>query len=478
LTEKEIAKQFVTLMNPAGSASRDFDDLAFLQRSLQVVETGYPLLFVFDNFETVRNPNDVFNTIDTYIRLPNKALITSRMRSFRGDYPVEVRGMTRDEFESLVAATASRLCIEQMLTTKFMNELFEESDGHPYVVKVMLGELAIGQSRVSLERVLAGRDDILDALFERTYSSLPPVAQRVFLTLSNWRSIVPRLAVEAALLRPSNDRMDVASALDLLEKSSLIEVLEGPSSTEEFVRVPLAACIFGQRKLVVSSMRTAIESDTEIIRLFGAAKSHEAGRGLGPRVDRMVSSLKSELSQGQVIDDGMAALEFVAKQYPPAWLKLADLIEERGGQSVHDITAVEAIKRYLEASTDDRLGWDKLAGACARNNDSLGEVSALLQMAQLNGATLADISRVANRFNSLVASHSLALAGDDKRVMAARIRQLLEEHIDEADATTLSRMAWLCLHLEDEAAARMYVERGLGLEPTNTYCLRLIEKLS
>jgi hypothetical protein len=24
----------------------------------------------------------------------------------------------------------------------------------------------------------------------------------------------------------------------------------------------------------------------------------------------------------------------------------------------------------------------------------------------------------------------------------------------------------------------MYVERGLGLEPTNTYCLRLIEKLS
>jgi len=42
-----------------------------------------PLLFVFDNFETVSNPVQTYNWIDTYIRTQNKVLITSRFREFR-----------------------------------------------------------------------------------------------------------------------------------------------------------------------------------------------------------------------------------------------------------------------------------------------------------------------------------------------------------------------------------------------------------
>ena len=36
----------------------------------------------------------MYNWIDSFIRLPNKALITIRYRDFKGDYPLEVIGMS------------------------------------------------------------------------------------------------------------------------------------------------------------------------------------------------------------------------------------------------------------------------------------------------------------------------------------------------------------------------------------------------
>ena len=63
---------------------------------------------------------------------------------------------------------------------------------------------------------MAGQDEALLALFERSYNRLTPAAQRVFLTLCNWKSSVPALAVEAVLLRPENQRIDVQGAISEL----------------------------------------------------------------------------------------------------------------------------------------------------------------------------------------------------------------------------------------------------------------------
>ena len=474
LTEKEIASQFVELMNPAGSASREFDQVAYFRNCLDGRGDDGPFLFVFDNFETVRDSSDLYHAVDTYIRLPNKVLITSRSRTFRGDFPIDVGGMTRAEFTELATGTAHRLGIAHLLNDGFLDELYEESDGHPYVVRVLLGEVAESGGRRSVERVMAGRDDILDALFERTYTSLAPAAQRIFLTLASWRSIVPRLAVEAALLRPENERMDVDRAIDTLERNSLIEVLQGPATAEEFLRVPLAAGVFGRKKLSVSSMKTAIEADTRILQMFGAARPDEATKGIGPPVDRMVAALAARGGQGDDIQEGLKILEFVGRQFPSAWLKIADLEEELGEPA----SATEAVRKYLEAEPSSREGWSKLANLCARSGASLDELAALCELAQLPGATIDDASRAANRFNALMASRAINLRGDDKRVMAQRIRALLERRANDSDATTLSRLAWLCLHLDDVPAARKYADLGLKADPMNTYCIRLADQLS
>lgn len=188
LSLEDIAERFVEFVRPLALYNSEFSFTEFFATSLGSRGSVGPLLCVFDNFETIRNPGDLYNSLDTYIRPPNKILITTRNREFKGDYPVEVGGMTEPEFDELVQATAGRLGIGSLLTDRYLEQLYEESDGHPYVIKVFLGQLALKGVPRRLERVMAAQEDILDALFDRTYAALPVGAQRVFLTLCGWRS--------------------------------------------------------------------------------------------------------------------------------------------------------------------------------------------------------------------------------------------------------------------------------------------------
>ena len=176
-----------------------------------------PILFVFDNFETVSRPLDVFSWLDTFIRLPNKILITTRHREFKGDYFVEVAGMTEEECQSLIDETGREFRVTELLTESYRQDLINESGGHPYVIKILLGELSKSRKLQRVERIVASHDEILDALFERTYEMLTPAAKRVFLTLSNWRSVVPELSLQAVLLRPQNELIDVDDAVEELQ---------------------------------------------------------------------------------------------------------------------------------------------------------------------------------------------------------------------------------------------------------------------
>ena len=97
---------------------------------------------MFDNFETTHSPLEMFNWIDSFIRLPNKALITTRLRDFKGDYPVDVRGMDEDEARKLVDQTVVRLGIQNIVTDSYAEKLIAQSEGHPYVIKILLGEVA------------------------------------------------------------------------------------------------------------------------------------------------------------------------------------------------------------------------------------------------------------------------------------------------------------------------------------------------
>jgi hypothetical protein len=480
-SERDMAKQLVRLAEPSEAGDKSFDALDFFASALEhgldlFGESIGPTLFVFDNFETVRHAVDVYNWIDNNIRMPNKALITTRFRDFRGDYPVEVGGMTRPECDALAHATARRFGIEGWLAESVLQELYEESEGHPYVVKVLVGEASKHGRPGNVKRIVASQDEMLEALFERTYATLSPAAQRVFLTLASWRSTVPQLALEAVLLRPDNERMDVSAAVDELEQSSLIDISVSEADEERFLSVPLVGAFFGKRKLTVSSYKSAIESDVSFLRSFGASQATEVASGVAPRITRFFRDVARLVSESpDKLEKYVPMLEMLARQQPSAWLLLSELYEEQGTRYLP--SGAESVRRFLEQEPRSFRGWKRLAELSRRSEDHLGEIQARAEGASLPDAPLAAASDAAHRMNGMLYRQELPLDPSERDVLARRLLDLMEQQRAHADSNDCSRAAWLSIAVKDYDLAKRWTRQGLQLDPDNPHCQRLASRL-
>jgi len=369
LTPKEMAQQFTSLFQPSGWDQKGFNAEQYFAECLRAAEIG-PLLVVFDNFETVQQPFDVFQWLDAHVRSPNKILVTTRHRDFKGDYPVEVGGMTERQCNELVLKTAEAIGIKDSITAEFCRDVYRESEGHPYVVKVLVGEAADDKKVHRIERIVAGKDDLLDALFERTYKRLSPAAKRVFLTLSNWRSLIAQAALDAALLRPRQaERIDTVAAVEELRRVSFLDEHTSPLDGSVFLNIPLVAGVFGKKKLSTSPEQSDIEEDTRFLHKFGAMQLPDLKWGVEPRMQRFFAALSDDLARKKLkLPDELPILELLARHYPPAWLMIADLWRESADAGAAE-QAIEALTRYLEAS-EPNVHQKALGNALPSSNGS------------------------------------------------------------------------------------------------------------
>lgn len=480
LTENDIAKELVRLVQPQDSHVKGFKATDYLAQCLTKSPLSFPLLFVFDNFETVRSPQELFAWVDTYVRNPNKVLITSRSREFKGDYPVEVFGMTEAESDMLMQITAKQLLISPFLTDELKREIYRESDGHPYVIKMLLGEMANSRKPWKVERIVAGRGEVLDALFERTYAGLSPSAKQIFLTLCNWRSVIPRIAIEAVTLRLANERLDVDGALDELRRNSFVEITELEEDEGTFLFVPLVAAVFGKRKLDVSPMKSAVEANLAVLQFFGAAQRSDIRHGIGPRIERFYRRVADLVSkQPEKMAEYVPMLEFIARRYYRGWWLLADLYEETDCEGAGE-KAKDCIRRFLEHDRnvkDKREGWERLAQLCRQTGDGVGEIHALVELCSVSNIDFDAISNAVNRWNQLFKQQHLPIGTDERAILGTKLLNLAEGSLGEAEATDFSRLAWLAMALRDEAKARQFVLQGLAKDPHNEYCVKLSAKL-
>jgi hypothetical protein len=479
LTDREIAEEYRVLVGGSSNAKEgNVNSTEYMAQHLRKSPLG-PTLFVFDNFETVRSPVDLFQWIDTNIRLPNKAVLTSRFREFKADYPIEVFGMERGEAEALVRQTALSLGIDSIIGRKESDLIIEESNGHPYVIKIILGEIANTRAFSKPSNLIARKEDILDALFERTYANLSPMAARIFLTLSGWRSLVPQLAVEAVLLRHGGGDGDPEAGIDQLVRMSLIERTTATDQSD-FLDVPVAAALFGRRKLEVHPNRAIIESDMRFLQDIGPTTVSGLKDGLRPRVDAFFKRAARRISSGSAnLDDLRPVLEFLARGYPPAWLLLSELEQEVGGRPGL-MRAAEDVRRYLEtqpSSLEAVNAWQRLVFLYRSVGDVIGGCSAFLKVAELNDPPLNEISAIANWLNnSPDAKDGVDLV--DRKALFKPFARMMEAHLPEASATDLSRLAWLHLHSGDSRRALTVAEIGLQRDPDNAHCQRLEAKLT
>ena len=478
LSETDIANEFVRLTQPKEAAEKGFKALACLSEAMSKVASAGCTLFVFDNFETVRSPVDLFNWIDTNIRLPNKILITTRFRDFRADYPIEIPGMERPEADILINKTAEKLGISAIISDSYRDIIFDESDGHPYIMKIVLGEIGDTRKSGKPERIVARKDEILDALFERTYIGLTPGARRVFLTLCGWRSLVPQLALEAVLLRPESDRMDVAASVDELIRMSLIQRAVASDGTD-FLDVPLVAAVFGQKKLGVSPIRPSVESDLQMLREIGPTTETSLNQGLRPKIERLYRYAAKRLSERKVsIAELKPVLELISRNYAPGWLLLADLYEEdETKESLLD--AAEAVRRFLETDPDieaARPAWERLASIYRRSDNFAGAADAYVRFCSYPDTSPETLSNVAHWLNN----NRLPINSDDpleRNLPFEALIKIMEPRLKEGDANYLSRLAWLHLHVGDSKRARELAEMGLGKDPDHRHSERLVRRL-
>lgn len=429
------------------------------------------LLLVLDNFETFVDPADLFEFLDAYLRPPNKILITSRERVyFRGDYGIEIFGMDDGEAESLISVTAERFGIpDANLTRSYRADLIKESSGHPYIIKFLLGEVARGKQPAKIERILGADDAMLQALFERTYATLSPAAKRTFLTLCAWRSLVFRIALEAVLLRPENDRIE-PYAIDELLKSSFIESTEPTPGRQELLSVPLVAQIFGRGKLSVSPLKAAIDADVRILQMFGALQLTDQAGAFEGRLRRFIGHLAAEPALLPIV-------EIIGSRHVITWRNLSDFYEEQGNVRL----AREILERFLERVTDTQQrieGWRRYIALSMRLEERLDEIRGLAELASVRAAPFVEISAAANRLNGIFAESPSTLEGEERRAIIGRVADVMQARIMEGDATDRSRLSWLYQGLGSRRAALEVAFDGLRLEPENSYCRKIVASMT
>jgi hypothetical protein len=312
------------------------------------------ILFIFDNFETVHNPTEVFRYIKACVRLPNKALITTRHEDFRGHFPIQLPSMPYEMFKKLVDLTASRLGIVSLLSGQesWIRTVYVESYGHPYIVRMALGQVLRTKRLGSFDRMIASKREVLPALFKRSFDGLSEPAKRTMLLLCSWRSVVTVPALEAVLTRPGNEVIDVAETVKELEELSLVARLQTELDT---VNVPQSAYQYVRRyELQDSPYRAAVAADAQYLRMIGSR-----GPNHGSAQVSLVSFVNSAVELRKQLDQGSVdhILRHLASRYEDGWLDVADYYQEIDDpRSVREcLQHARRLEKVASTATAERL---------------------------------------------------------------------------------------------------------------------------
>ncbi len=198
--------------------------------------------------------------------------------------------------------------------------------------------------------------------------------------------------------------------------------------------------------------------------------------GLQPRIQRLIQNVAKRAEKGQTIGEYDDILAFIGRRFPPAWLQIASLYEERGDTDAARI----ALQQYLENSVSDddrRKAWERLANLFKKMKAYESELHALVEIAEIPNTWYGKLSEVALRVNEILNETNKPMDKEEKEQLVGRLIALMKSRLDEATATDHSRVAWLMLNINDSESARSVVKSGLQKDVTDFHCNRLAKRL-
>jgi hypothetical protein len=467
---EEVGNAGMHLFESAGEVIEEPNPELWLESVLSSDSYG-SVLWVLDNFETMHIPSDVYKKIEKCLRPPNKVLITTRHRDFNGDYSIEVKGLEPSEYRAMVAEYSARIHTE--LPQSKIDQVLDESEGHPFLVKLMVAEYK-ANPRSQAKNVLA-KDGLLDDLFERTYSRLGEDAQQLFLLLCSWKEPVWESVMDLAVNEPAGISIDTESCVIALVENSLLE--SSQIDSEYILQVPAAAREFGKRKLKTHEQRVTILAQSEVIQLFGAAVAIKGGnvrsQSGSPGIylaDVLWRRIQPKLSNDAIGERFLTLVKRAARTHPELWLKLAEYFDR--SQSFEESRS--AYKHYIEIGLGGKNEWRKLAQLCKRLNLEKESLQAWISAATCLDSTLPEISEAANKVNSWLGNDVVLFTEAEKRVLIQPLVEVMEPRIEEFDANDCSRLAHLYKKLSRFKDAERVAEIGLGIDPENEHCRRIV----
>lgn len=432
------------------------------------------LLFVFDNFETLDDPRGVHQFLDTHTHVPNKVLITSRERAFKGDYPIEVGGMEPAEAFELLHREAIQLGVRNIIDDRAINQIYEYTDGHAYIMRVVVGEVARDRRWVPLKSLVTRRSDLLSAVFERSFNRLTPDGRWVFLAVANWRSVISELALLVVL---GMRDIDVESGIDECLKLSLI-VRSEVGNGQFCYYAPELARLFARKKLEGDPDRLAVNEDLQTLQHFGPIRQEDLGEvGIDQIVSEFVSHSQlraRDASAGEVAQIDNLLVQ-VAELWPRAW---SDVASFRRDNQLGQEEVAYALRRAVEEQPYDKRVWIARAEHARLMGDDATLVASLVSAADLDPENANLLREAAFQVCKYLDAHKHDIPRVRRGVYLASVRSHLERIVEKLDATGLSRLAWLFLLEGDSEGAWKYANRGLEKESTNTHCLNLVERLN
>lgn len=430
------------------------------------------VLWILDNFETIRAPEETVQFFANSLHPQNRVLITTRHRDYQGDYSIPVSGMEGAEFKELVNACARIHGIS--IDEKRIEKIHMECEGHPYIAKLHVAELRANPA--ASIRTTLNKEKIQEDLLERTYLRLDEDSKRVFLLLCTYKSVIYRLALKLAVADQDLVSRNIDDTLEELVSNSLVFSFSGVDGS--YVSVPPIARSFGDRKLNASDEKLAIDAMAAVLRLFEPITLIDAkSRPIGDLSNRgfLMKFFKKAIDTAnpQLRKSYLELLGIAADHHPVIWDWLSDFHKEEGDLKA----AIDALKRKIELGGEQENAEAHKALALlyrqAEPQRPYLEVQAWVRRAETPGLSLKDVHATANRVNSFLKDKP-AISDLERRSLVAPMVEVLEQRFSECNADQLSALAHLLRRLKRDDRARDVAEAGLLIDPDNRHCRKFL----
>ena len=434
-------------------------------------------LLVLDNMETFDEPAAVLRQLDDEVRLPSKVLVTSRHDDFQGDYPIRVAGMESREAHQLLVSEARRKYCEPQLTEAVRDSLIHATGARAYALKLAVAQIGRGTDPQEVQRQMAGRPDILAALFDRSFERLSDEGRFLYLLLGALRRGSDEVPLRAILT--SRNRDFELAADDLITMSLGERERSGESRAMHLVQ------------MAQSHATQSLRGDVDELEISSAATQLRAwltpsagGTAVAAFVHNVLLQARESRGDPERTEQLVVIAESAAEAQPELWL---DLAAELTDLEFPPDRARAAYKEAAEnADYDDGAVWREWAQFESRQGDHEQSLYRAIRAVEADGSNLAYCSSVAAQLAAYISENRDSIPHSRRGFLVSSVRGALEEHRAKGtlSATDFSRLGWLYL-IEFSGATnpdRALVEDaqraaldGLAINVRSQYCADLLK---